>query len=139
MLSGLVRSFIDLFCRCSFDRATGWQTEKKPLEKDPLAHEKGIYCASCDTRISGHERAISFAGAHRHRFSNPAGVEFEIVLYRDARVHTYGPATEEYTWFAGYAWQVVLCANCQTHLGWRYRRSDSPDFYGLIIGQIIEK
>ena len=139
MFPGFVRTFIDLFCRCSFDKASGWQTEKKSVIKDQLAHEKGIYCSSCDTRISGRAHAISVDGAHRHRFFNPAGVEFEIVLYRDALVHTYGPAIEEYTWFAGYTWQVVLCTNCQTHLGWRYRRSDSPDFYGLITGQIFEK
>jgi len=90
-------------------------------------------------RVTGQDSAIDVAGAHRHRFVNPAGIEFEISLYRIADVQAYGPSTDEHTWFAGYAWRIVLCSNCQTHLGWRYRRLHSPDFYGLIIGQIIEK
>ena len=139
MLHRLASHFVALFCRLSFDKSTGWQSQDDPTTQLGNPEEKGVFCAYCDARLTGHEQALSFAGAHRHQFINPVGVEFEIALYRDAQVQTYGIATEEHTWFRGYAWQVVLCADCHMHVGWRYHSHHSPDFYGLITTHIIEK
>ncbi len=77
-------------------------------------------------------------GAHQHRFLNPLGAAFRIGLFGQAPgcVAT-GPATLEYTWFAGYAWQVALCGGCHTHLGWRYARAGAAPFYGLIIDRLL--
>jgi hypothetical protein len=52
-----------------------------------------------------------------------------------------GPATAEYTWFAGYAWRIALCARCTGHLGWRYEAQSGATpaiFYGLLISALIE-
>jgi hypothetical protein len=35
-----------------------------------------------------------------------------------------------YSWFRGYAWQIQLCRNCFTQLGWKYM-SQEDSFYGL--------
>jgi peptide methionine sulfoxide reductase MsrB len=41
----------------------------------------------------------------------------------------------EFTWFAGYAWQVGICGNCDAHLGWIFT-SDPHRFYGLILERL---
>jgi hypothetical protein len=135
-----VRVFVEWCCRTGFDKSAGGQTQlsnKSALQEQKA--DKGVFCAGCQAQLSGHEQAMEFAGGHRHVFVNPGGVEFEIALYREVSCLRHGPLTPEYTWFAGYAWQIVLCPTCHRHLGWRYRRADSPDFYGLITDRILVK
>jgi len=78
------------------------------------------------------------AGAHVHVFTNPGGFRYEIALFTQADCVSHGPASTDFTWFAGYAWRLALCANCHVHLGWRYHRTGSADFYGLIRNRLAE-
>jgi hypothetical protein len=75
-------------------------------------------------------------------FPNPAGILHEIVTARYAvGLTSVGDKTAEFTWFAGYAWQVTCCARCGVHLGWRYTAlagSDPAVFYGLLRQQLQE-
>ena len=138
--TSLSRRFINWCCRPGFDKSDGGQTRhssKSQLQEQE--EDNGVFCAGCQAQLSGRDQAIEFAGGHRHVFINPVGLEFEIALYRDVACLRHGPLTLEYTWFAGYAWQNVLCPGCHRHLGWRYRRTDSPDFYGLITDRIFDK
>ena len=68
-------------------------------------------------------------------FANPHGDLHEIVTVRWARgVQTAGPPTSEFTWYPGYAWEVVLCAACASHLGWLFTATADREparFYGL--------
>ncbi len=74
-------------------------------------------------------------------FVNPHGLVYELVTLRRAiHVVGIGRPTTEFTWFPGYAWQVVACARCAAHLGWEYRAiagSSPPSFYGLIRSELI--
>ena len=97
---------------------------------------RAYWCRACTTRVAGEDAAIEVAGAHRHRFVNPAGVEFEIGCFSDAACRSDGEPTLEDTWFAGCAWSYALCANCRAHLGWRYDRAGSP-FFGLILDRLV--
>jgi hypothetical protein len=97
---------------------------------------RAYWCAACDTHVADEDAAIDVGGAHRHRFINPAGVEFEIGCFRDARCRVAGAPTLEATWFAGFAWSFALCANCGEHLGWRYD-SDGAAFLGLILARLV--
>ena len=94
------------------------------------------FCAACTTRVARHDAAIEIAGAHRHRFANPAGVAFEIGCFRDAACRVDGESTLEFTWFAGCAWSYALCFNCRAHLGWCYV-ADGVRFFGLIIARLV--
>ena len=135
-----IRTFVSLFCRIAFDKSGGGQTVKSiQSQLQEQDEDKGVFCASCQALLSRHDQAIEFAGGHRHCFTNPLGVEFEIALFRDVSCTRYGSLTLEYTWFAGYTWQNILCPSCHCHLGWCYRRSHSPAFYGLITDRILEK
>ena len=81
---------------------------------------------------------MEWEGGHMHVFTNPGGFTYEVALFEYADCVPHGPATMAYTWFPGFAWQLALCANCHTHLGWRYRQSGRAAFYGLIRGRLIE-
>lgn len=94
------------------------------------------WCAGCTTRVADEEAAIDVGGAHRHRFVNPAGVEFEIGCFAAAGCRVDGAPTLEHTWFAGFAWSYALCANCRAHLGWLYE-SESARFFGLILARLV--
>ena len=46
-------------------------------------------------------------------------------------------ATEENTWFEGYAWRIALCSHCGMHMGWRFEasrpQSAPAKFHGLLL------
>jgi hypothetical protein len=100
------------------------------------AGARGFWCAACMTRVTDEDDAIDVGGAHQHRFVNPAGVEFEIGCFADARCRAQGEPTLEATWFAGLAWSYALCANCGAHLGWAYR-GEGALFWGLILARLV--
>ena len=94
------------------------------------------WCAACSTRVAGEDDAIDVSGAHRHRFVNPAGVEFEIGCFAQAGCRADGEPTLEHTWFSGFAWSYALCANCHAHLGWFYSDGASG-FVALILPRVV--
>ena len=97
---------------------------------------RAYWCAACTTRVAGEDDAIEVAGAHRHRFVNPAGVEFEVGCFAAAACLSDGEPTLEHTWFPGWAWSYALCRNCHAHLGWRYVGS-GPPFFALILPRLV--
>lgn len=101
--------------------------------------ERYFYCARCRHCITSHGAGISVAGSHEHRCTNPHGLTFHIGCFGEAPGSVVdGTATTAYSWFAGYAWQVALCAHCQAHLGWRFR-SSADAFHGLIIDRLTSR
>lgn len=102
------------------------------------SHKAGLCCIRCLHLITEHAAYMELAGGHSHVFTNPSGVTYQLVLYSRADCVIHGPATTEYTWFAGYAWQLALCSNCHEHLGWRYRKLGSVTFFGLIRDRLRE-
>lgn len=102
-----------------------------------ITASKPIRCAHCQTTVTSAAQVVEIDSFHQRTCANPAGVNFTILLFRQAHCHSYGEPTEEYTWFAGYAWQVALCRQCGIHLGWFYSAPQSPGFYGLIKDQLV--
>ena len=46
-----------------------------------------------------------------------AGSLYDLLTLRAAYgVSLYGEATEEFTWFPGYAWTLAYCRGCSAHL-----------------------
>jgi hypothetical protein len=85
------------------------------------------------------QERIAVNGAHRHTFANPHGIVFEIGCFKRASgCAAVGPASDEFTWFAGYRWRVGLCAACLTHLGWVFTAAGGDGFHGLICERLIE-
>ncbi len=108
--------------------------EKAPVE-DPH-----LLCRACGQAITRSAERVSVDGAHHHTFANPHGIVFEIGCFASAPgCGTAGPASDEFTWFAGYRWRVALCGGCLTHLGWRFAARGGHAFFGLIVERLIEK
>jgi len=98
--------------------------------------ERRIACAMCQHHITHAGERIEMHGAHNHRCTNPQGILFNIGCYHEVPgCSPIGASTLEYTWFPGYAWRIVLCANCRAHLGWCFQ-SENDFFHGLIMERI---
>jgi hypothetical protein len=101
------------------------------------AVDRAIHCAVCYRRVTSEQKKIEVAGAHAHVFTNPAGFTFDVRCFAAADCRTDGAPSTEATWFAGWAWQCVLCIGCRTHLGWRWERGGDA-FYGLIADRLVD-
>ena len=77
-------------------------------------------------------------GAHEHTVFNPAGRIFTIGCFKEAPgADSIGPATDDFTWFKGYDWQIALCRGCNVHIGWQYTGAEAPAvFFGLILAML---
>lgn len=100
-----------------------------------------LRCVQCRHRITYGRARIEMQGQHRHVFFNPHGHMFELGCFSQAPgCGAVGPSSEEFTWFAGYAWQVALCAGCGLHMGWLYRSvQQGGAFWGLILPNLVEE
>jgi hypothetical protein len=117
-------------------RQSGSETAER--EAELTDEEAYIVCRQCRQAITRNEERFSIQGAHRHTFANPHGLVFEIGCFRAAIGCGYaGPASDEFTWFAGYRWRVCFCSNCLTHLGWLFT-SPGDGFHGLILERLLE-
>lgn len=108
------------------------EVKKKTKKKE----KKALLCRACGQTISSEDERIKVNDSHFHTCTNPAGFVFDIGCFRDAPGCTQlGPSSADHTWFAGYDWQIAICANCREHMGWLYLNSDR--FYGLIIARLV--
>ncbi len=96
-----------------------------------------LLCAACKYPITRKNDRIQIHERHQHVFANPHGYIFQIGCFAQAPgCVTAGEETSYFTWFAGYAWQLALCAQCLTLLGWAFRTEESR-FFGLILDQLM--
>ena len=101
--------------------------------------EDWILCIICKNKITQNLNKIEINSNHTHTFLNPHGLFFNIRCFKSAPgCETFSKPTEEYTWFPGFTWQVVVCSNCKIHNGWKYS-SGSSSFFGLIENTLIYK
>jgi hypothetical protein len=119
-----------------FQKFTQAQIEKieKDLEQERCEDEKDkILCKVCQHPITSFKNKIDVNGQHRHIFSNPVGISYEVGCFSSANgCVNKGNPTFDFTWFNGFAWRFALCSNCLSLLGWFYQ-SESDSFYGLIL------
>lgn len=112
--------------------------EHRPGTSDDEAGGKVLSCARCRRPITTTAARIEMAGSHVHTFKNPDGFTFRVGCFREASgLRRVSPQSSEATWFAGYTWQIEVCAGCQEQLGWLYR-SGEHTFHGLIVDSLIE-
>lgn len=93
-------------------------------------------CAWCLNRVSKEQDRFSYQGADEFTFTNPAGLQFEIITFSQAAgCRGAGAPTLDHTWFAGHAWSFGHCQACGQHLGWFY--TGPQEFVGLIKNRIV--
>ncbi|HAS89588.1 MAG TPA: hypothetical protein DCS48_09835 [Desulfovibrio sp.] len=101
-------------------------------------NEKAITCRECGFEVTNNSFSTNVKNSHEHAFFNPHGYVFQIRCFSAATgCVTLGKPSAEFTWFAGYTWQIATCSKCKTHLGWHFQ-SSSNSFYGLIKDKINE-
>ena len=111
-----------------------------PEEEDRSEHEEErvLRCKACRFTITTPKERFSKDGKHQHTFFNPAGIVYEIGCFNDAPGCLIdGLRSREFSWFAGYSWQVVYCTSCQEHLGW-YFSTAGNGFFGLRLNGLRE-
>lgn len=107
-------------------------------EPRPAPCDHIVRCAACAGRITRQDAAASRNGGHSHVFCNPAGLVFQLLVYRDAPgCVALDPPSLEFTWFHGYWWRVAACRVCAAHLGWRFDDAVADVFFGLIADRIV--
>jgi len=120
------------------ERLTDILRDLEELDEEERTVDRWLLCKFCRQRITSEDKAIQINYRHCHTYSNPAGTRFRIGCFSTAigcQFHSH--PTEEYTWFKGFSWQVALCANCQTQMGWYYQSAAAMSFYGLILDHLI--
>ena len=105
----------------------------KKRKKEPL-----IICKVCKNIITSPKNIIEVDGSHRHTFSNPEGIVYNIGCFSKIKGYSIiGDPILEHTWFPGFSWQIVICASCFSHIGWRFQ-SGSSNFFGLVTNNLME-
>jgi len=103
--------------------------------------EEAFLCYLCKVKITEKRYIISVSGGTPyHTMTNPFGFSYNVMTVSFCEM--VREATEpviEHTWFPGYAWSILCCANCSEHLGWRYTsaKQQPSSFYGLIRDKLI--
>lgn len=115
-------------------------TRERAVEQAPAPPH--FRCAACGTRLAEAADLLTITGTGPQVYVNPHGRVFELVTFARARnLMGVGHPTPEVTWFPGYAWQIVVCGTCATHVGWAYDAlADArPErFFGLIRSALVE-
>jgi hypothetical protein len=109
--------------------------ETAPDEGEPGA----IVCRVCEARITEEAYRIAVQERHEHTFVNPGGFDYRIGCFALAPgcVEIGSPETY-FSWFPGHSWQIVACASCRQHLGWRFRCA-GESFHGLILDRLVSR
>ncbi len=109
----------------------------------PRPSFRGFTCRGCGAPIAMEKDVLSVMGRPvQATYLNPLGTPCKIVTVAEAgNLEGARVATEEHTWFEGYAWRPVVCVSCRLHLGWRYEAVrpglEPPAFYGLLVGAVL--
>jgi hypothetical protein len=109
-----------------------------PEVEDVLAvsFSRRLLCAVCAEPVTADDHRIAIAGRHRHRRTNPAGIDYTFGCFSQAPgAAAVGPSSVEHTWFAGFSWRIAICRGCGAHLGWRFEAAGSA-FHGLILDRL---
>ncbi len=124
----------------SADKKLDKLQKSSEMEDEEEKEEKNlILCKNCRNPITSAENVMVIKGRHRHTFSNPHGIIFEIACFSSAHGCVDGGfPTAEFTWFAGFSWRFSFCSRCHIHLGWQYLSRSGEHFYGLIVDTLIE-
>jgi len=105
-------------------------------EKDK--NRRNYHCARCGRFITHSGAVIRLNGSENHSFINPSGILCNFITFEHCEnVMVHRELYLEHSWFSGYGWRFLMCANCVLHLGWKYdavtRIARPSNFYGVLV------
>jgi hypothetical protein len=107
-------------------------------ENDEAMKQMRLMCAACGHPVTKVNEKTDIFGRHDHAFAY-----YNEVVQLGCFLNAPGCTGIErishgYSWFRGYSWQIQLCENCYTQLGWKYM-SQNDSFYGLVFNTLREE
>ena len=102
-----------------------------------LKHYSSINCRLCRAQICQKNDVFSMSvHGFMSAYINPNGhVHETLTVYKAKNLTLIGRPSTEFSWFPGYAWTIVQCRQCGSHIGWKFTATKSsmiPDkFWGL--------
>jgi hypothetical protein len=114
-----------------------WNFSLFDNEEDEKIRQTDLVCASCGLPVTKVSEKIDIRGRHDYGFTN-LGYLIQLGCYRHAPgCIGVDRVSHGYSWFRGYAWDIQLCRNCYTQLGWKYIGHEDS-FYGLVFKMLRE-
>jgi hypothetical protein len=100
--------------------------------------KRRLICAACGHPVTRVSEKVKVRGRHDHAFPYYGDI-VRLGCFRKAEgCIGVERVSHGYSWFRGYAWQIQLCRNCYTQLGWKYM-SEDDSFYGLVFKTLREE
>jgi len=99
-----------------------------------------LCCRNCGQVIARQSDIFSMSkDGPQGAYVNTGGYVHEtLTLYKVQKTYTEGEPQTHFSWFPGYAWEMLACYHCSSHLGWRFtvdpshgRKLHPKKFYGL--------
>jgi hypothetical protein len=114
-----------------------WDFSLFENEADEKIRQKDLVCAACGHPITKVAEKVDVRGRHNYGFTN-LGYLVQLGCYRNAPGCVgINRVSNGYSWFRGYAWDIQLCENCYTQVGWKYMGPEDS-FYGLVFKMLHE-
>jgi cereblon len=104
---------------------------------DILRNFTELHCGNCNTSITKKQYIFSMSvEGPLASYVNPGGYVHDTLTVSKAKNFSlHGRPSTEHSWFPGYAWTILTCRTCYSHLGWRFDASKKnlkpAQFYGL--------
>ena len=111
--------------------------ESSVIDEVDSTESPTIRCAWCRQELSDTASIFSLWGQSTHSaFANPNGQLKVVITFQQVRNYLADSyVTDDFTWFAGYSWQIIYCNTCKAHIGWKYHSIENRKpamFYGLL-------
>ncbi len=118
------------------DGAVDQEQQVDPQDSDDSGKNEFLRCTGCQYPITRKMDRSQINENHQHVFANPHGYIYQIGCFAQAPgCVVTGQETGHFSWFPGYAWQIALCGQCFTLLGWAFNSGESQ-FFGLILDKL---
>ncbi|EFX70803.1 hypothetical protein DAPPUDRAFT_112386 [Daphnia pulex] len=98
---------------------------------------ESLCCRECDYAIARQTDVFAMSKiGPQGVYVNPFGhVHETITVHRVDGLSVTTPPSTEFSWFPGYAWSIVNCSYCRSHIGWLFTANDRhlqpASFWGL--------
>lgn len=81
-----------------------------------------LTCKECRSKVADRGDVFSMSQqGPQGTYVNPHGYVHEMITVRRAKgVYWNGRPSSQYSWFPGYAWTILHCRSCHSHVGWKF-------------------
>ncbi|XVE97601.1 hypothetical protein REPUB_Repub03eG0033400 [Reevesia pubescens] len=114
-------------------------------EIELLGRLNRIRCKICQTVIARRsDMLVMSSDGPLGAYVNAHGNVHEVMTFCKATgLALRSQPVKEYSWFPGYAWTIIKCASCETHMGWFFTATNEKlkpkSFWGIRSCQVTDE